>query len=197
MLDLIKEARGGDQEALATLLAQQQPTLRRLVAAMLLNRQQGVIDPDDVLQEAFIRVLRKIESCQAETAQAFRRWIVAIAANTTRNAIRHQIRYDRGRRPHVGVDRSESLSQAFDIRFGPSRTASSIASEQELKFLMSKAMDLLPPHQRAVLILRSYEQMTLEQIAAALGKTTGAVKGLQRRAVANLKMRLDTISSAA
>ncbi len=48
----------------------------------------------------------------------------------------------------------------------------------------------LPPDQRDVLALRVIADLTVEQVAAALGKKPGAVKALQRRALAGLRRRL-------
>ena len=49
----------------------------------------------------------------------------------------------------------------------------------------------LPPDQRDVLLLRILGDLTIEQIAVALGKSDGAVKALQRRALAALRKRIE------
>jgi RNA polymerase sigma-70 factor (ECF subfamily) len=49
------------------------------------------------------------------------------------------------------------------------------------------AIEALPDDQRAVMLLRSLGDLTIEQVATALGKRVGAVKGLQRRALRRLE----------
>ncbi len=53
-----------------------------------------------------------------------------------------------------------------------------------------RLLEGLAPDQRDVLALRVVADLTVEQIAEALGKSTGAVKALQRRALAALRRRL-------
>ena len=51
-------------------------------------------------------------------------------------------------------------------------------------------LDALTSDQRDVLALRVVAQMSVEQVATALGKSPGAVKALQHRALATLRRRL-------
>jgi RNA polymerase sigma-70 factor (ECF subfamily) len=49
----------------------------------------------------------------------------------------------------------------------------------------------LPPDQRDVLLLRLVGDMTVEQVAASLDKSRGAVKALQRRALVRLRSEIE------
>jgi RNA polymerase sigma factor (sigma-70 family) len=51
-------------------------------------------------------------------------------------------------------------------------------------------LDALPPDQRDVLLMRVLADLSIEQTAAALGKTDGAVKQLQRRALISVRESL-------
>jgi RNA polymerase sigma factor (sigma-70 family) len=53
--------------------------------------------------------------------------------------------------------------------------------------VVREAIDALPRDQRAVLLLRILGDLTIEEIARALGKRTGAVKALQRRALKRME----------
>jgi RNA polymerase sigma-70 factor (ECF subfamily) len=52
-------------------------------------------------------------------------------------------------------------------------------------------LDRLAPDQREVLLLRVLGDLTVEQVATALGKTPGAVKALQRRGLASARRLLE------
>jgi RNA polymerase sigma-70 factor (sigma-E family) len=54
----------------------------------------------------------------------------------------------------------------------------------------------LPPRQRAVIVLRYYEDLTEPQTAAVLGCSTGAVKSHHARAMRTLRARLDSPEDA-
>ncbi len=53
----------------------------------------------------------------------------------------------------------------------------------------------LPARQRAVFVLRHYEEMSLEEIAASLGMRLGTVKSSLHRAIHGLRQRLEGLST--
>ena len=57
--ELLRQAKAGDQEALAALFARHRDRLRKLVRLRLDRRLAGRIDPSDVLQEAYLDVARR------------------------------------------------------------------------------------------------------------------------------------------
>jgi len=52
-------------------------------------------------------------------------------------------------------------------------------------------MDTLPVEQRRVVVLRFVEQKSIKEVAQEIGKTEGAVKQLQFRALSSLRTRLE------
>jgi RNA polymerase sigma-70 factor (sigma-E family) len=61
---------------------------------------------------------------------------------------------------------------------------------------MWRALSTLPPRQRAVLVLRYYEDLSEQQIADTLGCRPGTVKSRASAAIASLRSRLDLPSRA-
>ena len=53
-------------------------------------------------------------------------------------------------------------------------------------------MRRLPDDQRSVLLLRVLADLTVEQVAAVMGRSVGSVKALQRRGLRTLRDRLET-----
>lgn len=56
-----------------------------------------------------------------------------------------------------------------------------------------QALRALPPRQRAVIVLRYYDGLSEGEIAAALGVSAGTVKSQASKAMATLRLRLDTV----
>ena len=63
-----------------------------------------------------------------------------------------------------------------------------------LRLAVRSALDTLPPKARAVVVLRFWEDMSVEQTADALGVSTGTVKSQTSRAVALLRVRLGDLA---
>lgn len=64
----------------------------------------------------------------------------------------------------------------------------------ELRLLMQSALMELPPRYRAVLVLRFWEDWSVEQTAAALRVTPGTVKSQSARGLARLRRRMEDLS---
>ena len=142
-----------DREALERLLRGIQPSLRRFLS--------GVVGPshaDDVLQDAFIIVCRKIKSLH--TPELFRPWVYRIAS---REAFR-QLKKARRWSDHTVRELELDELPAQDVRL----------PAEFLDELLS--LDEVSPASRAVLALHFREEMTLVEIAAILELPLGTVK---------------------
>lgn len=65
--------------------------------------------------------------------------------------------------------------------------------QDEATRLLRQALDRLTPEQREIVLLRFVAQMTAPEIATITGKTTGAIKALQHRALASLRRELEAL----
>lgn len=148
-------------------------------------RLQGAPEPDDLASETFIGVFKGLAAFRGDEA-GLRGWVFTIARRRLVDDWRR-----RGRRPFSVEDGADAL-----------RGYSGGDVEEEALALMGfrtvhETCARLPDAQRDVLLLRILADLTVEQVAAVLGKTAPAVKALQRRALATLRSDISDTSDLA
>jgi RNA polymerase sigma factor (sigma-70 family) len=130
-------------------------------------RLQGAFDPEDLVSEVFLGAFRAIRSFTGNEDQ-FRGWLFTIA---------HRRLTDERRRASVRPQRADWA----DV---PDRRGGDVEDDALRRLAEGRVRELcagLHAGQRDVLLLRLVADLTVEQVADALGKTPGAVKALQRR----------------
>ncbi len=130
---------------------------------------------EDLTADTFLKALAHIQHYRY-TGQPFAAWLYRIAANVV-------IDYYRVHRPTVQLD--EGLSAAG---VGPEPEEAALALDD--RQAVSRALQALSPDQQDVVLMRFAGDMKLKDIAAAMGKTEGAVKALLFRALNTLRRKL-------
>lgn len=134
------------------------------VWAFVVRRAPSRAEAEDVTSEVFRKAFEHLPTYEWR-GTPFIAWLLRIAANTL-------------------ATRWQALNrQASD----PPPEAAGLDSDLERRTMLFELVDRLPDLQRRVVELRFVEQRSLEDVARQLGKTIGAVKQLQRRAVATLR----------
>jgi RNA polymerase sigma-70 factor, ECF subfamily len=134
-------------------------------------------DPEDVLSEVFLQVARDIPRFDGDQG-GFRSWVFTIAHHRLIDARRHS-----ARRPvELSAEPPEPGGRADDA----AQEALAKIGTDEVQRLLGK----LSEDQRAVLLLRVIGDLSIEDVAKAVGKRPGAVKALQRRGLAAVKREL-------
>ncbi|MDP9387760.1 MAG: sigma-70 family RNA polymerase sigma factor [Actinomycetota bacterium] len=146
-------------------------TYRVLAPAVLgYLRAQGAPDPEDLLGEVFLQVARDLDRFSGDD-EALRRWVFAIAHNRLLDARRRQ-----ARRPTVADrDVPDAPVAPPPDPFDPELVA---------------ALGMLTADQREVVVLRFVADLPLDDVARITGRTVGAVKALQHRALDALSRML-------
>jgi RNA polymerase sigma-70 factor, ECF subfamily len=144
-------------------------------------RAQGVDDPEDLTSEVFLKVFTGCGSFAGSEAQ-FRSWVFNVAHSRLIDARRAKARaHDVQPLDAGGLDGSQEPTSAA-------------ADDEALgRLATERATDLLgdlSPDQRDVLTLRLLCQLSVQEVAVVLDKPPGAIKALQRRALATLRRRL-------
>lgn len=141
-------------------------------------RVQGSTEPEDLTSEVFLAVIRNLSGFDGDE-RGFRSWVFTIAHRRLLDE-RRRLR----RRPPP-----DPLAEA------PDQLAAELVAPDDVEGTIDRALgadrvralcDRLAPGQREVLLLRLLGDLSIDQTAAAIGKTAGAVKALQRRALLNV-----------
>ena len=140
-------------------------------------RLQGAADAEDLTSEVFLGAFRNLGRFSGNEHQ-FRGWLFTIAHRRLLDGRRRA-----AVRPVWGGDGTPPDGPGGDVEDDALRQL----AEERVRQLCG----LLPPSQRDVLLLRLVADLTADQVAAALGRTAGGVKALQRRGLAPLRHILE------
>ena len=151
---LAREARDGDQRALAKIFSDYHQRLYRYCLAIVGNPQ----DAEDALQETMIKVLRSLPGEEREIA--LRPWLYRVAHNESIELLRR-------RRESVSLEQSEPTAGAA--------LAEQVEVRERLRQLIAD-LGGLPERQRGVLLMREAAGLDFEEIGAALETTAAAAR---------------------
>jgi RNA polymerase sigma-70 factor (ECF subfamily) len=141
-------------------------------------RLHGAAEPDDLASETFLQVFTGLAGFSGDE-ERLRAWVFTIAHRRLVDDWRR-----RSRRP-----------QLADVPDGAPESVGGDVEDDVLGRLgaadVERLCGLLPPDQRTVLLLRILADLTIEQVAGVLGRSTGATKALQRRGLRTLRDLLE------
>lgn len=142
-------------------------------------RAQAVPEPEDLTAEVFFQVVRSLGSFDGNEPE-FRSWIFVIAHRKIIDDHRSRKRRPVEPSPFEAIERRATTGNVEE-------EALRGLSDQQVRHLLAG----LTPDQRDVLLLRILGGMSAPEVATAMGRRTGAVEALQRRALARLRKRLE------
>ena len=142
-------------------------------------RSRGAREPEDLTSEVFLTVFTRLGSVTGGAA-GLRTLVFSIAHARLVDEFRRRARQPATIEYDAGTDRRQAPSAEDAALAGIDASA------------VRTLIESLRTDQRDVLLLRLIGDLTVEQTAAALGKTIGSVKQLQRRALITLKEHLKT-----
>ena len=181
---LVEALLHGEQSAAERLVTTYQHRAYRLAIRIAGNAQ----DAEEIVQDALLTVIHKIDTFRGESA--FGSWLYRIVAN----GAYHELRRRQGQRVEMALD---DVLPAFDV---DGRHAAPVADwsacvddpcrRTELRLAMSSAIDELPAHYRAALVLRDVEGWSCAEVAEALRLSVGNVKARVHRARLFVRKRL-------
>lgn len=164
--DLVRRARGGDQEAFGALMQAHYERVFRTVLGVIRNEH----DARDVCQEVWITVWNKLETYQG--GSQFTTWLHPIAVRRAVDHLRRRQKWFHRFLPFAGDD-TENHAAAPEPAADSDPRQDSERRERSEKF--ERALTSLPEKHRTVLVLREVEGLSYEQIAKTLNCRAGTV----------------------
>lgn len=178
--ELLALMRRGEAGGFALLMRRNNRRLYRLARSIVKDDAEA----EEVVQESYLRALTHLDGFKGEASLGT--WLARIVANEALGRLRR-------RRPMVALgDVEETLAAGEGSGHGDQPSPEHAAARQEIRGLIERAVDALPPHFRVVFMLRAVEQMTIEETAAALAIPKETVKTRLHRANRLLREALST-----
>lgn len=177
--ELIEATLAGRGNAFAELVRRHERRVESTIRSVLGNVSQD--DLADLAQDIFLLVYNGLGSFRG--ASLFSTWL-------TRIALRHCFREQKRRRRKGLIFlriRNDSDSRSLEETYAASGSADRSILLEERRSAVVDALYKLPEEFRTVLILRIVEEMPVEQLAEALGVSTGTVKSRLHRAKGKMR----------
>ena len=184
--NLLERVQTGDREAFEELFARHRPYLLRAVAARLDPAARARVDPSDVVQEAQLEAYRRLPAYLALRPMPFRLWLRKTAQERLVMARRQHLEaQERSRRREVPLPERSSLLLAQPF-LAPGSTPSRQLHRHELARRVSQAVSRLPEADQEILLLRTYEGLSNQEVAYLLDLDPATASKRHGRAVLRL-----------
>lgn len=193
-LELLERARQGESDAVERLLAAQRNPLRRMIDLRLDPALAGRVDASDVVQEVLLEASRRLADYLQKPSMPFHLWLRHIAKDHVIDAHRkHRQAKKRS------LDREQPIRAAFadqssmDLAaqfIDPELTPASAAMQHELARRLEMAVAAMDEDDREVILMRHFEQLSNQEVAASLDLTEAAASMRYLRAVRKLRSLL-------
>jgi RNA polymerase sigma-70 factor (ECF subfamily) len=175
---LVERAAGGDFEAFGELYNIHLDRIYRYVFYQVKDKMTA----EDLIEEIFVKAWKAIGSYRGK-GQAFSSWLYRIAHNYLVDYFRKS-----QKRKFLDMERRSLEMETAATVASPEQESERKAVRQELM----EAISYLRDNQRQVILLKFVEGLDNREIGEIMGKSQGAVRILQMRALATLRKRLSS-----
>ena len=179
--DLIRRAQADDANAFCSLAERYARRIYLLAFHYCRNAQ----DAEDLSQEVWLKAYQALAGFRAESS--FYTWLRRITINAFLNHQRASSFRQQGQTTNVELLDGDSETAYVSRSTSPETVYTKVLFETVMNTL-----DELTPSQRLMFLLRHYEGMSYDEIAAGMNCSSGTVKKGVSRAIAKLRARLDT-----
>jgi len=167
---IIDKCLNGDPAAFGLLVDKYKGAVYALAYSMLHDFHEA----EDITQEVFLKAWKAIGSCKGKE-KTFSSWLYRIAHNLIIDKLRKS---------------QKQSSHEAELPEDVSDTSDRMEISLEQRDLL-KVIDILSPNQRQVILMKFIEDMDNQEIAETMGKSTGAIRILQMRALETLRKTLN------
>jgi len=176
---LVERLRVQDPAALEMLMARHSSRVYRVAFGITRNHPEA----EEVVQDVFLTLFRKIDMFEGRAALST--WLYRVAANAA-------LIKRRGKRATMEMSLEDCLPTFREdghrdgdhamLMADWSATPESELLSGEAREILDRALDRLPEHYRALLVLRDVEELSNEEVAEILGESVSTVKSRLHRA---------------
>ncbi len=174
-LKLVNAAKEGDNFAMRKLYEQNYSSVFRLAGRYAGNRE----DAEDIVQDVFIKAFNSLNKFSYKKGGSFGGWIYRICINLSINFIK--------RKKKISGAGQESHWEPVAHENSPDEKYRS----NEVYRKVEEALNSLSPKQKMMFVLKHYEGLKIDEIAAKMECSSGSVKKQLFRATDKLRQRLD------
>lgn len=171
--ELLRRFRNGDEQAFNTIVRLYQEKVYWVARRFVTDHDEA----DDIVQEVFVRAYKAFKEFRGD-AGIFT-WLYRITVNLSLNAIRRR-----------KVRDFLQLDQLFVTPDAGIKNPDEVLEDGERADLIAEAIDRLPEKQKAVFILRYYEELPYEEISKMLKTSVGGLKANYFHAVKKIGQHL-------
>jgi RNA polymerase sigma-70 factor (ECF subfamily) len=189
---LLDQARGGDAAAVERLLAEHREPVRRMISLRLDPAIAARVDASDVVQDVLVEASRRLNDYLRDPVMPFHLWLRHIARDHIIDAHRRHRQAQRR-----GVDREQpmvpaALADHSSVELaaqllGHELTPASAAIQRELERRLHAAITRLDHDDREVILMRHFEGLANQEVAADLGLSEAAASMRYLRALRRLR----------
>jgi RNA polymerase sigma-70 factor (ECF subfamily) len=193
--ELLDRANRGEAEAVERLLTTHREPLRRMIGLRLDPALAARVDASDVVQDVLLEAHRRLKDYLRDPKMPFHLWLRHIAKDHVIDAHRRHRQAQRR-----SLDREQALvpgrladHSSFELAgqlVDPEQTPATAAIRQELQRRMNEAIGGLDEDDREILLMRHGEQLSNQEVAAALELSEAAASMRYLRAVRRLRAAL-------
>ncbi len=169
---LVERAINGDGDAFGRLYDMHVDRVYRHI----FYRVSSTADAEDLTQQVFVKAWQAIGRYK-KTASPFLAWLIKISHNLV-------IDFYRSRKPEIQTDIDMSAT-------GPEATPALLAETEYTRQEIRQVINKLGGDQQQVILMRFIEDFSYAEIAAALGKSEGAVRVILHRGLAKMRTILE------
>jgi RNA polymerase sigma factor (sigma-70 family) len=171
----LRAARAGDRDARALLLRDLEDPWYRMCLGLLRDADRA----RDATQETALRFLRQLASFRGESQ--LRTWSLGIALNVVR-----ELKRSAGRSAVVADTDTTDAADFYGGQPSPADAAVAAESREALRETLAD----LPERQREAIVLRFFEDLSVEETAALMRCAPGTVKATVHQALRSMRHRL-------
>ena len=182
--DLMTAYQGGEVRAFEVLLARHRKPVFNYILRFIGDRETA----EDLLQEAFLRVIKGVDAYKRQAK--FTTWLYTIARNLCVDQTRRR-KHRRHASLDAPMDASEDAGTLLEVLPGGEMASDRKTVNKQLYARMQKAIAELSEEQREVFLMREFLDLSFKQIGEVVGVPENTVKSRMRYALEKLRLDLD------